>query len=75
MKDMGARYSNGWWVSGNDGPFADKGDSGAIVVDDARRIVGMVVAIEHAVEDGGPHPAAFVHGIKEIFAALKVALP
>ena len=76
MKDMAARYSYGWWVSGNNGvPFADKGDSGSIVVDDAKRIVGMVVAIEHPATDPGTHPAAFVHGIKQIFAALRIALP
>jgi len=72
MEDVRARYSAGWWVDGNDGMgFAAKGDSGAIVVDDARQVVGMVVAVEHA--DAGA--AAFVHGIKQVFAALQIALP
>jgi hypothetical protein len=72
MKDVQARYSSGWWVYGSDGnTFAARGDSGAIVVDEMRRIVGMVVAIEHA----GADAAAFVHGIKQIFAALEIALP
>ncbi len=72
MEDVRARYSAGWWVDGNDGAgFAAKGDSGAIVVDDARQVVGMVVAVEHA--DAGA--AAFVHGIKQVFAALQIALP
>lgn len=71
MKDVRARYSWGWWVQGANGtPFAARGDSGAIVVDDERRVVGMVVAIESPDE----HAATFVHGINQIFAALQIAL-
>ncbi|MGH2853836.1 MAG: hypothetical protein ACRDLF_06555 [Solirubrobacteraceae bacterium] len=72
MEDVRARYAKGWWAYGSDGAaFAAKGDSGAIVVDEARRVVGMVVAIDH----DGPDAAAFVHGIKQVFAALQIALP
>jgi hypothetical protein len=72
MKDVRTRYTGGWWVYGDDGStFAAKGDSGAIVVDEARLVVGMVVAVEHPGEDA----AAFVHGIKQVFAALQIAMP
>lgn len=72
MKDVRARYSWGWWVDGTNGtPFAARGDSGAIVIDDERRVVGMVVAIESPNEDA----ATFVHGINQIFSALQIALP
>lgn len=72
MQDVHARYSSGWWVYGCEGTaFADQGDSGAIVVDDARRVVGMVVAVDRL----GAGGAAFVHGIKQVFAALQIALP
>lgn len=67
-----AEYTAGWMAYGNDGtPFAARGDSGAIVLDDQRRVVGMVVAVE------GPEPGAgaFVHGVRQIFKALQVELP
>lgn len=67
-----AIYSMGWWAYGNDGvAFAARGDSGSVVIDEARRVVGMVVAVEN--EDLGA--AAFVHGIKQVLAALQIALP
>jgi hypothetical protein len=71
MEDVRTRYASGRWVYGNDGTaFAAPGDSGAIVVDETRQVVGMVVAIDHP----GDGAAAFVHGIKQIFAALQIAL-
>jgi hypothetical protein len=71
MEDVRARYTSGWWAYGIDGAFAAPGDSGAIVVDDERRVVGMVVAVDRPGEDA----AAFVHGIRQIFTALEIALP
>ncbi len=72
MEDVRTHYESGWWAYGTgDTPFAAKGDSGAIVIDDARQVVGMLVAVESP--DAGA--AAFVHGIKQVFAALQIALP
>jgi len=72
MQDVRTRYSSGWWVQGTNGTaFASLGDSGAIVVDEARRVVGMVIAVESLDADA----ATFVHGINQIFAALQIALP
>jgi hypothetical protein len=68
VEDVRARYNVGWWAYGNGTQFAAKGDSGSIVVDDARRVLGMVVAVNR--EDG----AGFVHGIKQIFSALQITL-
>ncbi|MGC9222173.1 MAG: hypothetical protein ACP5H2_12690 [Solirubrobacteraceae bacterium] len=66
---MVAAYTGGWWVYKQDGSrFADRGDSGAFVVDADRRVVGMLVAID---PDLG---AAYVHGVKQIFKALQVEL-
>jgi hypothetical protein len=71
MEDVQARYTCGWWADGTGGAlFAARGDSGAIVVDDARQVVGMVVALEHP----GPGASAFVHGIKQVFQALQIDL-
>lgn len=74
VKDLKVRYSMGWWAYGDGFAFAERGDSGAIVIDDERKAVGMLVAVEH---DGtGEEPAgAYVHGIKQIFEALDIALP
>lgn len=74
MKGIPARYSLGWWVDGEARAFAEGGDSGSIVVDDQGCAVGMCVAVEHdGTANGGP-PATFVHGIKQIFHALDIAL-
>jgi hypothetical protein len=73
VKDLRVRYSMGWWAYGEDGIFAARGDSGAIVVDDERRAVGMLVAVEHEGDGDGP-PGAFVHGINQIFEALDIEL-
>jgi len=71
MADVNSRYEGGWWVEGSDGrAFAEKGDSGAIVVDDERKVIGMVVAIESDSE----HASAYVQGAREIFSALQIAL-
>jgi len=73
VKDLKVRYSMGWWAYGDHGAFAEQGDSGAIVLDEERNAIGMLVAIEHdgAGEDA---PGAFVHGINQIFEALDIAL-
>jgi hypothetical protein len=63
-------YSMGWWAYGENEQFADRGDSGAIVLDDARKVIGMLVAVEHDGEAAG----AFVHGIAQIFGALDIEL-
>jgi hypothetical protein len=69
LKDVDIRYTGGWDVYGNDGQsFAERGDSGSMVVDENKAIVGMLVAVDES--DG----RAFVHGIKQIFAALKIEL-
>jgi hypothetical protein len=70
VKDLKVRYSMGWWAYGDSGVFAERGDSGAIVVDDERNAVGMLVAVEH----DGTEAGAFVHGIKQVFEALDIAL-
>ena len=73
VKDLRVRYSMGWWAEGNGGVFAEPGDSGAIVVDEARKAIGMLVAV--STNSGGDRLAgAFVHGIKQIFEALDIAL-
>ncbi len=72
MMDVQARYSSGWWAYGSSGhTFAARGDSGAIVMDENRHVIGMVVAIE----EDKPDAATFVHGIKQIFAALQITMP
>ena len=72
VHDVRARYTCGWWAYGDNGAlFATGGDSGAIVVDDQRRAVGMAVAIEHA---DGASAGTFVHGIKQVLRALEVEL-
>jgi hypothetical protein len=69
MEDVEARYSTGWWTYGSKGQlFAARGDSGSVVVDDQRNVVGMVVAINQSDD-------CFVHAIKPILSALKVRLP
>jgi hypothetical protein len=69
MDDVEARYSTGWWTYGPTGtPFAAKGDSGSVVVDEQRNVVGMVVAVNKSDD-------CFVHAIKPILSALKVRLP
>jgi hypothetical protein len=69
VEDVKTRYNAGWWVYGDNGSeFATRGDSGAIVVDSDRRVVGMLVAVDR-------RGAAFVHGIKQIFTALDIELP
>ncbi len=73
VKDLRVRYSMGWWAEGNGGVFAEPGDSGAIVVDEARNAIGMLVAV--STNSAGDRPSgAFVHGIKQIFEALDVVL-
>lgn len=73
MDGVQARYSMGWWAYGDSNtPFAAKGDSGSIVVNEDRNAVGMVVAIDRDDERGGD---GFVHGIKQVLSALQVTLP
>ena len=66
--ENGSHYNLGWWVEGDGSIFATTGDSGSILVDEDRRVVDMVVAVNR--ETG----FAFVHGIKQIFSALQIAL-
>ncbi len=73
VKDLSARYSEGWWVYGDGCAFAERGDSGAIVIDEQRKAVGMLVAVEHDGTEGDHPPGAFVHGVKQIFKALEIA--
>lgn len=73
VKDLSVRYSEGWWAYGHERAFAEPGDSGAIVVDERRRAVGMLVAVEHDGKDDSEPAGAFVHGIKQIFKALEIA--
>jgi hypothetical protein len=75
VEDVEARYSTGWWAYSrkDEPPFAAKGDSGSIVLDEERKVVGMVVAIKREDEDTGGD--GFVHAIKPILSALKVRLP
>jgi hypothetical protein len=69
LRDADIRYTAGWDVYGTDGKrFAERGDSGSIVVDENKAVVGMLVAVDEG--DG----RAFFHGIKQIFAALNIAL-
>jgi hypothetical protein len=70
IEDQKVRYSMGWWAYGDQEKFADRGDSGAVVIDRARKVVGMLVAVEH----DGPAAGAFVHGIRQILEALDIAL-
>ncbi len=74
MEDVEARYSTGWWAYGSAGaPFAARGDSGSVVLDDQSHVVGMLVAVNR--QDGEDGGDGFVHAIKPIFSALKVRLP
>jgi len=69
LKNVNTRYTAGWDVYVEDGePFAKRGDSGSVVVDEHRAVIGMLVAVDEA--DG----RAFVHGIKQIFRALDISL-
>jgi hypothetical protein len=72
MEGVKTQYGDGWLVDGDDGAsFATRDDSGAMVVDEDRRVVGMVVALEHP----DPGASSFVHGIERIFSALQIELP
>jgi len=63
VQDLRVRYSMGWWAEGNDAVFAEPGDSGAIVVDEERNAIGMLVAV--STDGAGDRaPGAFVHGMR-----------
>lgn len=70
--DVAARYTSGWMVAGDEQLFATQGDSGAIVVDEERRIVGMAVTVDRAGDD--PTIECFCHGIAQILRALEVEM-
>lgn len=75
MKDMSARYTNGWWISGAQGLFADRGDSGSAVFDEQHQFVGLVVALEADPEAApGETVDAYVHGARQVLSALNVTL-
>jgi Trypsin len=73
-------YVRGFYVYGADpnAPFAKPGDSGAIVVNDEDRIVGMVVAVKLTnprSRTPEPDDPAFVVAMTDILAALDFRLP
>lgn len=68
-------YLQGWFVHGDDGPFARPGDSGAIVVDEDDCVVAMVVALETDPQRPlRPEDPAFVIPILNILEGLDVRL-
>ncbi len=68
-------YLQGWFVYGDEHPFARPGDSGAIVTDEDDCVVALVVALRsptpHAVRVEDP---AFVVPILDVLAGLDVRL-
>jgi hypothetical protein len=68
-------YLQGWFVYGDEHPFARQGDSGAIVTDEDDCVVALVVALRtdtpHAVRVEDP---AFVVPILDVLAGLDVSL-
>jgi hypothetical protein len=75
MADMSARYTSGWWTSGIQGLFADRGDSGSAVLDERHGFVGLVVGLEaDPREVPGGAVDAYVHGARQILSALNVQL-
>lgn len=68
-------YLQGWFVYGDEHPFARPGDSGSIVTDEDDCVVAMVVALRsptpHAVRVEDP---AFVVPILDVLAGLDVRL-
>lgn len=68
-------YLQGWFVHGEDGPFARPGDSGSIVVDEDDCVVAMVVALETDPQRPiRPEDPAFVIPILHILEGLDVRL-
>jgi hypothetical protein len=68
-------YLQGWFVHGDDGPFARPGDSGSIVVDGDDCVVAMVVALEtDPLRPFRPEDPAFVIPILSILEGLDVRL-
>ena len=72
--DVPVRYTCGWFCYGEDCQFARQGDSGAVVLDENHEVIGMAVAIEAPQIEDDPSVGCFMHGIRQIFSALAVAL-
>jgi len=68
-------YLRGWFVYGDEHPFARPGDSGSIVVDEDDCVVAMVVALRTE-RHRAPRPEdpAFVVPIRDILDGLRVEL-
>lgn len=65
-------YEHGCLIRGNDGEFAKPGDSGSVVVDDANRVIAMVVGLfEH--DDDAPR-STFAVPIAAVLEELDVKL-
>lgn len=68
-------YLQGWFVHGDDGPFAEPGDSGSIVIDEDDCIVAMIVALETDPQRPlRPEDPAFVIPILNILDGLDIRL-
>ena len=69
------RYEEGWWVEGDAKPFAQAGDSGAIVIDEDDCVIGMVVAVDSEnMADPQATDRAFVIPIAGLIEGLEIAL-
>lgn len=66
-------YGNAWWIEGDDGKFADIGDSGSMVLDDEGYVVGMAVAINQPEAD--EPPLTLCQAIVPLLEALEIELP
>jgi hypothetical protein len=55
-------------IQGDDGPFAVEGDSGSVVVDEQRRVVGLLFALSD------DNTFAFVNHVSDVVAALGITI-
>jgi hypothetical protein len=68
-------YPRGYFVVGNDRPFARPGDSGSIVVDEDSCVVGLLVALRTSnSSDVQPDDSAFVVPIADLLSEIGVEL-
>jgi hypothetical protein len=68
-------YLRGYFVEGDNGPFARPGDSGSIVIDDDDCVVGMIVALRAQNPSViQPDDLAFVVSIVDIAATIGIEL-
>jgi hypothetical protein len=68
----GIQYDGGWWITGDSEPFAKKGDSGAVVLDQDGLAVAILVAIQ---QQDDPSGDSFCLPLAPILNALAVTLP